>query len=73
MKLIYVYRKLGINVFLVNVRVVKDVIFIYIYIFLGGGEGVCRGIKLTLSSHSLWKYSVYLITNRFVIKVASTR
>ena len=55
--------------FLVNVRFVKDVIFIY---FLGGG-GVCRGIKLTLSSHSLWKYCVYLITNRFVIKVASTR
>ena len=50
MKLIYVYRKLGINVFLVNVRVVKDVIFIY---FFGGGGGVCRGIKLTLSSHSL--------------------
>ena len=39
MKLIYVYRKLGINVFLVNVRVVKDVIFIYIY-FFGGGRGV---------------------------------
>ena len=37
MKLIYVYRKLGINVFLVNVRVVKD--FIYIF-FLGGGRGV---------------------------------
>ena len=51
MKLIYVYRKLGINVFLVKVRVVKDVIFIDI--FLGGGKGVCRGIKLTLSSHSL--------------------
>ena len=52
MKLIYVYRKLGINVFLVNVRVVKDVIFIYIFFFWGGG-GVSRGIKLTLSSHSL--------------------
>ena len=39
MKLIYVYRKLGINDFLVNVRVVKDVIFIYIF-FLGGGRGV---------------------------------
>ena len=51
MKLIYVYRKLGINVFLVNVRVVKDVIFIYFW--RGEGEGVCRGIKLTLSSHSL--------------------
>ena len=37
MKLIYVYRKLGINVFLVNVRVVKDVIFIYIF---WGGRGV---------------------------------
>ena len=37
MKLIYVYRKLGINVFLVNVRVVKD--FIYIS-FFGGGRGV---------------------------------
>ena len=42
MKLIYVYRKLGINVFLVNVRVVKDVIFIYIY-FFGGGEGCAGG------------------------------
>ena len=40
MKLIYVYRKLGINVFLVNVRVVKD--FIYIS-FLGGGEGCAGG------------------------------
>ena len=40
MKLIYVYRKLGINVFLVNVRVVKDVIFIF---FLGGGEGCAGG------------------------------
>ena len=39
MKLIYVYRKLGINDFLVNLRVVKD--FIFIYIFLGGaGRGV---------------------------------
>ena len=43
MKLIYVYRKLGINDFLVNLRVVKDFIFIYIYFF--GGEGGCRGIK----------------------------
>ena len=42
MKLIYVYRKLGINDFLVNLRVVKD--FIFIYFFLGGG-GRCRGIK----------------------------
>ena len=40
MKLIYVYRKLGINVFLVNVRVVKDVIFIYIF----GGRGG-RGVQ----------------------------
>ena len=40
MKLIYVYRKLGINDFLVNLRVVKDVIFIYIYFFWGGGRGV---------------------------------
>ena len=43
MKLIYVYRKLGINDFLVNLRVVKDFIFIF---FLGGGGG-CRGIKKT--------------------------
>ena len=74
MKLIYVYRKLGINDFLVNLRVVKDFIFIYIYILGGAGEGCAGGLKkLTLSSHSLWEYSVYLITNRFVIKVASTR
>ena len=39
MKLIDVYRKLGINDFLVNLRVVKDFIFIYIY-FLGG-----RGVE----------------------------
>ena len=44
MKLIYVYRKLGINDFLVNLRVVKDFIFIYIF-FFGGGGGGCRGIK----------------------------
>ena len=40
MKLIDVYRKLGINDFLVNLRVVKDFIFIYIYIFGGRGKGV---------------------------------
>ena len=45
MKLIYVYRKLGINDFLVNLRVVKD--FIFIYIFFWGGGGGCRGIKKT--------------------------
>ena len=39
MKLIDVYRKLGINDFLVNLRVVKDFIFIYIY-FGGRGRGV---------------------------------
>ena len=38
MKLIDVYRKLGINDFLVNLRVVKDFIFIYIYFW--GGRGV---------------------------------
>ena len=36
MKIIYVYRKLGINDSLVNLRVAKD--FIFIYIYLGGGE-----------------------------------
>ena len=41
MKLIYVYRKLGINDFLVNLRVVKD--FIFIYFFWGGGEGGAGG------------------------------
>ena len=41
MKIIYVYRKLGINDFLVNLHVVKDFIFIYIY-FLGG-EGCAGG------------------------------
>ena len=52
MKLIYVYRKLGINDFLVNLRVVKD--FIFIYFFGGGGRGVQGDKKkLTLSSHSL--------------------
>ena len=40
MKLIYVYRELGINDFLVNLRVVKDFIFLYIYIFGGRGRGV---------------------------------
>ena len=40
MKIIYVYRKLGINDFLVNLRVAKDFIFIYIYIFGAGGRGV---------------------------------
>ena len=38
MKIIYVYRKLGINDSLVNLRVAKD--FIFIYIYLGGGRGV---------------------------------
>ena len=42
MKLIYVYRKLGINDFLVNLRVVKDFIFIYIY-FWGAGKGCAGG------------------------------
>ena len=42
MKLIYVYRKLGINDFLVNLRVVKDFIFIYIF-FGGAGEGCAGG------------------------------
>ena len=42
MKLIYVYRKLGINDFLVNLRVVKDFIFIYFF-FGGGGEGGAGG------------------------------
>ena len=72
MKLIYVYRKLGINDFVVNLYVVKNFIFIYIFFWRGRGvQGDKK--KLTLSLHSLWEYSVYLITNRFVIKVASTR
>ena len=51
MKLIYVYRKLGINVFF-SQRTRCEGCYIYIF-FGGGGGGVCRGIKLTLSSHSL--------------------
>ena len=40
MKLIYVYRRLGINDFLVNLHVVKDFIFIYIFF---GGKGCAGG------------------------------
>ena len=43
MKIIYVYTKLGLNAFLVNLHVVKDLIFMYIYFFWEGGG--CRGIK----------------------------
>ena len=38
MEIINVYRKLGINDFLVNLRVVKD--FIFKYIYLGGDKGM---------------------------------
>lgn len=37
------YAKLGINDLLVNLRVVKDFIFIYTYLFLGGWSG--RGVQ----------------------------
>ena len=50
MKLIYVYRNLGINVFFSQRTRCEGC---YIYIFFWGGGGVCWGIKLTLSSHSL--------------------
>ena len=58
MKLIYFYRKLGINDFVVNLYVVKD--FIFIYIFFWRGRGV-QGDKKKLTLSSLLTQSVRIL------------
>ena len=72
MKLIYLYRKLRINVFLVNVRVVKDFIYIYIYIFLAVGRGV-QGDKTNPLVTQSMKILCVFNKKRNGNKVASTR